>query len=93
MDKILVEVCVGTHCVMMGSMNIIDAVHSLEEFRRDMDNPCEIEVRAVPCIDICKDGLSGHRDGPWVRVQGKLIEHAESETVMAAIMDACAGRG
>ena len=93
MGKILVEVCVGTHCVMMGSMNIIDAIHSLEDFREEMDYPCEIEVRAVPCLDICKDSLREHLDGPWVRVQGKMIPHAESETVMAAIMDACAGRG
>ena len=90
MAKITVEVCAGTHCVMMGSMNIIDAVHSLEEFRAQMGTPCAIEVKAIPCMNTCKqDGDEEAHQGPFVKVNGQLIEHAESENVMAEIMKVC----
>lgn len=90
MEKILVEVCAGTHCVMMGSMNIIDAVHSLEEFREEMDTPCKIEVQAVPCMKACKaDASLEKKQGPFVKVNGKMIKQAESESVMAEIMKVC----
>lgn len=88
MGTILVEVCAGTHCVMMGAMNIIDAVHSLDEVRAGMGNSCEvceIQVQAVSCMELCRDG----DHGPFVRVDGKLIPQAESENVMAAILARC----
>lgn len=85
MSKIVVEVCAGTHCVLMGSMNIMDAVHSLEELRQDLEHPCEVEVVAIPCMNLCKEGDRG----PFVKVDGQLIEGGESESVMAAIMDRC----
>lgn len=86
MANIIVEVCSGTHCVMLGAMNIIDSVHSLDEIRHDMDQCCEVEVRAVPCMGLCKGGAQG----PFVRVDGLLIKGGESDRVMAAIMDRCA---
>ncbi|MDD4080538.1 MAG: NAD(P)H-dependent oxidoreductase subunit E [Eubacteriales bacterium] len=85
MKSILVEVCAGTHCTMMGAMNIMDAVHSLEEFQEDTPDMCDIQVRAIPCMNLCRDAAQG----PFVRVDGKLIPQAESESVMAAIMARC----
>ena len=86
MEKIIVEVCAGTHCTMMGAMNIIDSVHSLDEIQREMGGTfCEVEVRAIPCMDLCRQGIQG----PIVRVNGQLIHEAESENVMAAIMARC----
>ena len=89
MGKILVEVCAGTHCTMMGSMDIIDAVHSLDEIRQELEDACEVEVSAVPCMNLCKNDIHG----PFVRVDGQLIQHAESEAVMAAIMSRCGKLG
>ena len=88
MGKIVVEVCAGTHCTMMGSMDIIDAVHSLEEIRQGMENACEVVVTAVPCMNLCKKSVHG----PFVRVDNQLIEQAESEAVMADIMSRCQER-
>jgi len=85
MKNILVEVCAGTHCTMMGAMNIIDAIHSLEEFNQDNINICQIQVEAIPCMNLCR----GTDQGPFVRVDGQLISQAESESVMAAIMVRC----
>ena len=85
MAHIIVEVCVGTHCVLMGSMNLMDAVQSLEEIRQGLENACTVEVRPIPCMDLCRDG----DHGPFVRVDGQLVAGGESEQVMAAIMDRC----
>lgn len=86
MDKIIVEVCVGTHCTMMGAMNIIDSIHSLEEIQQEVGGTaCEIEVRPTPCMELCRQGIQG----PVVRVNGDLMHGAESEDVMAAIMALC----
>ncbi|NLO14276.1 MAG: NAD(P)H-dependent oxidoreductase subunit E [Clostridiales bacterium] len=85
MKSILVEVCAGTHCTMMGAMNILDAIHSLEEFQADISGVCDIRVVAIPCMNLCRDTAQG----PFVRVDGRLIPQAESESVMAAIMSRC----
>jgi NADH:ubiquinone oxidoreductase subunit E len=88
MGTILVEVCVGTHCTMLGAMNIIDAVHSLDEIRQSLGDACEdctVEVKAISCLNLCKNG----ENGPFVKVDGQLISQAESESVMAAIMESC----
>jgi NADH:ubiquinone oxidoreductase subunit E len=86
MGKIIVEVCVGTHCTMMGAMNIIDSIHSLEEIQRELDEDyCEVEVRATPCRKLC----GGEVNGPFVRIDGEEIRSAENEGVMAAIMTRC----
>lgn len=85
MKSILVEVCAGTHCTMMGSMNIMDAIQSLEEFRGGISTLCDIEVEVIPCMNLCRDTVQG----PFVRVDGLLIPQAESESVMAAIMARC----
>ncbi len=85
MEKIVVEVCAGTHCTMMGAMNIMDAVASLHEIRQQMEPCCDVEVRPVKCMKLCKQGAHG----PMVRVSGELIERAETDAVMAAIMQHC----
>ena len=75
---------------MMGAMNIIDAVHSLDEFKEQMNIPCRIEVKAVPCMQACKANTSlEKKQGPFVKVNGKMINQAESENVMAEIMKVC----
>lgn len=86
MQKILVEVCAGTHCTMMGAMNIIDSIHSLQDIREELGSCCEVEVKPVPCLNNCKQ--TGTR-GPVVIVNGELMEQAESEAVMARVLSIC----
>ncbi len=83
MAKIVVEVCAGTYCTMLGSMDIIDAVASLTEIRHEHDPECEIEVKAIPCQNLCEQG----RRAPLVIVNGTPVFQADSETVMAMILD------
>ena len=85
MAKIIVEVCTGTHCVLMGSMNMMDSIASLAEIKEELGNECEVEVKAVPCLNYCKNGLKG----PFVIVDGKVIEQAEADVAMSVIMVQC----
>lgn len=83
MSKIVVEVCSGTHCVMMGSMDIMDAIASLADVYAEQGRHLEIEVKAIPCLNNCKQGKSG----PVVIVNGQEIEAADSESIMSMIME------
>lgn len=86
MKKLLVEVCVGTHCTMLGATHIMDAVNSLDEIRCGQeDSGCQVEVVPLPCMNLCKDAVKG----PFVRVGDELIAPAQSDDVMAAIMRWC----
>lgn len=83
MKKIVVEICAGTHCTLMGAMDIMDAVASLSDIQHEADPACEIEIRPIPCPDTCQNG----RKSPMVRVNGQILFKADSETVMALILD------
>lgn len=83
MSKIIVEVCAGIYCTMMGSMDIMDAIASLSELRHDLNPDLEIEVRAIPCPGTCEQG----RQAPLVFVNGRPVYRADSETVMALILE------
>ena len=89
MSKIVVEVCSGTHCVLMGSMDIMDAIASLAEVYTEQGKICEIEINAIPCLNNCKQGKSG----PVVIVDGQEIEAADSESIMAMIMEISKQKG
>lgn len=83
MKKIVVEICAGTHCTLMGAMDIMDAVASLSEIQHETDPSCEIEIRPIPCLDTCQNG----QKSPMVRVNGQTLYKADSETIMALILD------
>lgn len=81
--KIIVEVCAGTHCTMMGSMDIMDAIASLDDEQLGLGDSCSIEVRAIPCKSTCDHG----RRSPYVFIDGELIENADSSSVMSKIIE------
>ncbi len=83
MKKIIVEVCAGTHCTMMGSMDIMDAIASLDDEQLGLDSQCSIEVKAIPCKGTCEHG----KRSPYVFIDGELIENADSSSVMSKIIE------
>lgn len=82
MKKIMVEICTGTHCTLMGAMDIMDAVASLSEIQHEADPSCEIEIRPIPCPDTCQNG----QIAPMVRVNGQALYKTDSESVMSLIL-------
>ena len=78
MNTIRVEVCVGTQCALMGAMDILEAITSLQE----VDAALDIAVQPVPCRNLCDDG----RQAPVVIINGDVLLQTDSESVMARIM-------
>ena len=82
MKKMTVEVCVCAECVMNGAMDIIEAIEGLQELKTQLRFNAQISVESVSCI-----GEPQHAGkGPYVRVNGDILEKANSETVMSRVI-------
>ena len=82
MGKIKVEVCAGTFCTMMGSMDFAAAIESLTELE-ESGIQCDLDVTMVPCLENCESGTLS----PVVRINGETFFRAETETVMAKLLE------
>ncbi len=89
MSRILVEVCAGTQCTLMGAMDIISAVEGLRELQLERDPACEIEIRPVSCTLACNSGP----DAPIVIINGETMTRTDPESVMAKILTVAAQCG
>ncbi len=78
MKIIPVKICFGTHCTMMGAMDILEAVTEIKETMSD----CSIEIEIVKCFGDC----NSDRYAPVVVVGGERLNSATTEQVMAKIM-------
>ena len=78
MKTIKVLICFGTHCTMMGAMDILE---SINEVKAEYDQ-AEIEVEETKCFGNCKT-----EEAPVVVVAGQKICSATTEKVMAKIME------
>jgi len=83
-DKITVEVCVCTECIINGAMNIIDSVEGLRELEGELGAyDGMVDVNAGPCLyDKSHTG-----NAPVAIVNGEVLLKASQETVMAKIME------
>lgn len=79
MKTVKVQICVGTHCTMMGAMDLYEMVNNINDEYPDQ----QVEVELVKCFDDCKTNQA-----PVVTVDGKKITSATSEEVMALIREA-----
>ena len=84
MEKVSVKICAGTACFVMGAPQI----QSLE-FSAPEDLADKIEVTEVRCMNHCTRG-KGYNKGPFVEVNGELIEEATLEKVIAKIREVIA---
>lgn len=88
MKKVVIEVCAGTYCTMMGSMDLVDAIESLSELQESVID-CEFDVRVTPCQDeLCQHGALS----PVVRIDGEILLQAEAETIMWRLLDKASQR-
>lgn len=82
MKKINVEVCVCTQCVLNGAMHIIESIESLKKLKVQLRMNSQISIVPAPSLVEGK-----HSDiSPVVRINGEILEKADSETVMAKII-------
>lgn len=73
-----VKICVGSHCSLVGALNILDTLEKLQE-----DYPGEIEINRVKCLDKCED----IKKAPVVKVDDELITAAQNHKVISKIME------
>jgi UbiD family decarboxylase len=78
MKTVLVKICFGTHCTMMGAMDILESVN---EMKAELGEG-EVEVEVVKCFD-CKTPANA----PIVIVGEQRIIAATAEKVMSKIME------
>lgn len=75
-----VTVCMGSQCVMMGSMNIMSQLEELKSSVPELN----LEIEMVKCLGQCKGDDS---KAPIVKVDDKIFTEATSQDIMAHIME------
>lgn len=80
MKKIVIEICTGTTCHVMGAESLMDIKDRLHA-----KYPNAIELKATSCLGYCKDRKSG--EPPFVKVNNKVVSGATmlkiTETIAA----------
>lgn len=79
MDKIKVEICVGTTCFVLGASALQDIEMYLPEELKD-----KVEITGANCLGMCKNSNFG--DAPFVRINESIIvSQATIDSVIAEI--------
>ncbi|AQQ09491.1 NADH:ubiquinone oxidoreductase 24 kD subunit [Sedimentisphaera cyanobacteriorum] len=69
MKKILVEICTGTTCHVMGSEAIMEIRDMLASRFKDI-----VEIKATSCIGLCRERNA--EQAPFVKVNGRVVPEA-----------------
>ncbi len=80
MKPVTVQICVGTHCTMMGAMDMYELLQNMQQSMEEKG--LEITIDLVRCFGDCKAN-----EAPVVVVNDKKIVSATSEKVMEYIME------
>jgi len=73
-----VQICLGSHCSLVGALDILDLLESLQE-----EYPDQIKISTEKCMDICGE----IKNAPVVKVDDEIIYSAQSQLVMSKIME------
>lgn len=72
-----IKICMGTHCTMMGNLNLQENLEDLQ-----LEYPDQIEIESVKCLKFCEDNKA-----PVVELNGKIIKNASAEKVISEILE------
>lgn len=78
MKPILITICTGTTCYVMGSGHLL----SLQE-RIQSACPHPVEIVGASCLGLCKDGQYGR--APFVRIGSAVIAEATPEKIIETL--------
>ena len=85
-QKMDIEICVCTECVMNGSMDIMQSIEQLKEMSEELEDKynTDIELNTTPvkCLGKSKHGIHS----PKVSINEKVFENTDSQTIMAEII-------
>ena len=77
-QKVLVELCFGTTCFVMGASKLQELESFIPPQYRN-----HVEIKANTCLDLFKN--STYMKAPFVKVDGEIISEATVEKVVRAI--------
>jgi NADH:ubiquinone oxidoreductase subunit E len=75
MAKLIIEVCLGTSCHLMGSQAVMSAIETLPP-----EQKAQVDLRGVTCLQNC-------RKGPTVRINGVVLTEMTPDRLLAVIED------
>lgn len=72
---VIVEICMGTACHLMGAQDLMNVLDSLpQDMRR-----C-VEVKGIACLNSCGKG-------PSIRINGALLTNLTPDALLDALQD------
>lgn len=83
MKRIEVKVCMCTHCIMNGAMDIVESVESLQKLKTQLRFGASVKVNAKESL------CEGEKKGivsPLVYINEERVEKATSEMVMSKVI-------
>lgn len=83
----IIRICAGSSCTMMGSGGIIDAVEEVREMLEDgqfESSGKELRLNVVKCLAFCKQDKTLC---PVVEIDGEVMLKASTNAVMERIMN------
>ena len=78
MEKIKVQICVGTTCFILGASELQDLERFLPAELQD-----KVDVCGTTCLGMCKEDNYGQ--APFVRVGNRIVSNASISSVIAQI--------
>lgn len=77
-QKILIELCFGTTCFVMGASKLQDIESIIPPQYKKY-----VEVKANTCLDLCKNAF--YMKAPFVKIDGEVIQEATVEKILKVI--------
>jgi NADH:ubiquinone oxidoreductase subunit E len=78
MKKIVVEICIGTNCYVMGGAELLELEDELGP-----EIASHVEIKGKPCFGVCSQQSS--RKPPMIRINGEEMSEATLQKVTEAI--------
>lgn len=79
MEKIRVNICLGTTCFVMGGSCLQELVEIIPRKYGD-----KVEVAGMPCLELCS-GNEEYSKAPYVTVNDEVIDEATIEKVLTKL--------
>ena len=79
MNKIEVEICMGTTCFIMGAESLQELASILQR-----KYPDKVDTKGIVCHGLCNTDCQ-YSKAPYVKVAGEVISEATVEKVLAVI--------
>ena len=77
-SKVLVELCFGTTCFVMGASKLQELESIIPPQYRN-----KVDIKAHTCLDLCKNAT--YMKAPFVKIDGEIIPEATVEKVLMTI--------